>query len=168
MKIIVLNYDYSYLNSVSLHKAMLYIAKGKAMIEKESGKIIKTMTDKFSIPLVIRMTKLILAVYRRGVHWSKKNVMVRDGFQCVYCGSKSNLNIDHVIPKAQNGNNSFENTVCACKTCNNRKGSRTPSEAGIYFRKRGWKPTAPTVMEFLILYHKKMGIYKLLQDYGIY
>jgi len=61
----------------------------------------------------------------------------RDGNQCRYCGrvvnwkdrrSEQGGTYDHVQPR---GANSFENVVVCCLRCNNRKGSRTPIEAGM-------------------------------------
>lgn len=66
--------------------------------------------------------------------------MIRDGYGCQYCGGKfgkSDLTIDHVIPKAKAKKllpsniklNSFENCVAACFGCNSKKADRTPAEA---------------------------------------
>jgi 5-methylcytosine-specific restriction endonuclease McrA len=69
--------------------------------------------------------------YRR-VELSRKNILRRDGFRCQYCGSHSHpLTLDHVIPKSRGGGDAWENLVAACIPCNNRKGSRTPEEAGL-------------------------------------
>ena len=47
----------------------------------------------------------------------------RDGNRCVYCGSTENLTIDHIRPKALGGETSDHNCCCACKACNQMKGS---------------------------------------------
>ena len=39
------------------------------------------------------------------------------------------LSIDHVVPRSQGGDNSWENLVCCCVACNSRKGGRTPHQA---------------------------------------
>lgn len=39
------------------------------------------------------------------------------------------MTIDHIIPKARGGEDSWMNLVAACLPCNNRKGDRTPNEA---------------------------------------
>jgi 5-methylcytosine-specific restriction endonuclease McrA len=41
------------------------------------------------------------------------------------------LTLDHVIPQSRGGANTWENLVAGCKPCNNRKGDRTPAEAGM-------------------------------------
>lgn len=53
----------------------------------------------------------------------------RDGFRCRYCGANPRsdgaieLHVDHLIPRAQGGDNSLENRVTACQACNLGKGS---------------------------------------------
>jgi 5-methylcytosine-specific restriction endonuclease McrA len=69
--------------------------------------------------------------------WSKGNypdVYARDGHACRYCGSTSWLSIDHVIPRAQGGSDEADNLVVCCRSCNSRKGGRTPSQAGMVLR----------------------------------
>lgn len=60
----------------------------------------------------------------------------RDNFTCVYCGLNMREKgrarcLDHVIPYAKGGSNDDKNLVTACKRCNERKGNRTPEEAGM-------------------------------------
>lgn len=43
---------------------------------------------------------------------------------CAYCGSESDISIDHIIPKIANGFNSADNLVRSCKHCNSSKGGR--------------------------------------------
>src|SRR2546430_13419081 len=45
-----------------------------------------------------------------------------------YCGRRlprSDLNLDHVIPRAMGGKTTWENVVCSCIPCNLRKGGRS-------------------------------------------
>jgi 5-methylcytosine-specific restriction endonuclease McrA len=125
MKVILLNLDYSYINSISVRRALRLIAKGKVTVEKYSEIIVRTVTKDIAVPLILRLVYLVRQIYRKAVTWSKKNVMVRDDFKCVYCGTNHNLNIDHVFPQSKGGKNTFENTVTSCLSCNNRKGDRT-------------------------------------------
>ncbi len=50
------------------------------------------------------------------------------------------LTIDHVIPKARGGVDSWENLVAACIYCNNKKGDKTPSEANMNLLIKPFKP----------------------------
>lgn len=168
MKVILLNQDYSYLNSISVRRALKLIAKRKVTVEKYSKVIIKTVSAEIAVPLILRLVYLIRQLYRKAVTWSKKNVMVRDDFKCVYCGSDKNLNIDHVFPQSRGGKNTFENTVTSCVDCNNKKGNRTLREAKMFYRKRTFTPYQPTVMEFIKKYLGSIGVYELLVKEGIY
>ena len=65
---------------------------------------------------------------------------MRDHSSCQYCGSKSNLTIDHIIPKQKGGKDSWENLIIACSPCNSRKGNRTLVEANMKLMKVPKKP----------------------------
>lgn len=47
----------------------------------------------------------------------------RDEGRCVECGSKENLEFDHVIPLARGGANTERNLQLLCESCNRRKGA---------------------------------------------
>jgi 5-methylcytosine-specific restriction endonuclease McrA len=164
---VLLNADYTFLNMVDWKRAMCLIAKDKVQVLRQSDRIIRTAEGvAVKVPLVMKLIKLIRKLYLNRVPFSKKNVLVRDGFKCAYCGNNNQrLTIDHIIPKSRNGKTSFENCVASCKPCNNTKGGRTPSEAGMYLRV---KPFQPTISEFLRLKVKKLGINHVLKSLGIY
>ncbi len=44
--------------------------------------------------------------------------------ECVYCGERSNLTLEHMLPRARSGPDSPENAVWICGSCNSRKGSK--------------------------------------------
>jgi 5-methylcytosine-specific restriction endonuclease McrA len=149
---ILLNADFTYLNVVHWKRAICLQAKGKVAL--------------FKVPAVMRLIKLIRTIYRTGVAFCKKNVFIRDGFKCAYCGAeKLRLTIDHIIPKSRGGKSTFENCVAACKPCNIKKGHQTPREAKMYLNVR---PVQPTISEFLRLKLQKLGINDLLRDLGVY
>ena len=164
---IVLNGDYTFLNTVGWKRAICLIFKEKAEMLKASTKTIQNAEGnvKFEIPLVIKLVKVIRLIYKNKVPFSKRNIMVRDGFRCVYCGSSSRLTIDHVIPASKGGKNNFDNCVTACQPCNNKKGNRTPREANMFMRKQ---PYAPTISEFIRLKMKQLGVEEFLRELGVY
>jgi len=41
------------------------------------------------------------------------------------------LTLDHVIPLKQHGPHDIENIVPACRSCNSRKGAKTPDQANM-------------------------------------
>lgn len=75
----------------------------------------------------------------------------RDDHRCMYCGftfSDKQLTRDHVVPKVQQGPDSWNNVVAACKRCNNHKGGRTPEEANMPLLA---VPFTPNVFEYMYL-----------------
>lgn len=93
------------------------------------------------VPAVVR---LLDAVGRkRGVKFSRINVLTRDGFRCQYCGAPKlvrELNYDHVVPRSQGGRTVWENIVAACYECNSRKRDRTPEQAGMRLLSKPVRP----------------------------
>jgi len=80
----------------------------------------------------------------------------RDNSLCLYCGSHfyyADLSCDHVKPLSQNGRNSWNNVVTACKRCNNHKAGRTPEQAGMELLAI---PFVPTRAEYVYLQSKRV------------
>jgi len=44
--------------------------------------------------------------------------------ECIFCGTKTDLTIDHLLPRCFNGPNDEKNVIWVCKRCNSSKGSR--------------------------------------------
>jgi 5-methylcytosine-specific restriction endonuclease McrA len=68
------------------------------------------------------------------VRLTRRNLLLRDDYRCQYCGRRPGargLNIDHVLPRSRGGRDEWDNLVISCKSCNLRKGRRTPAEAGM-------------------------------------
>lgn len=168
MSVILLNADYSFLNSVSWQKAICLIVKGKAEVLKFTERIIKNFDGSIvmKIPAVMRLIKIIRTLYRTKVPFSKRNVLVRDGYKCSYCGVESkSLTIDHIVPKSKGGKSLFENCVASCKSCNAKKGDMLCNKVGMFPKVKAYQPT---ISEFLSLKLKKLGIDKTLKDLGVY
>lgn len=161
--VVLLNADYSFLNVTTWQRAFALTEKGSADVIKYSSDVVHTAGGEIlKIPAVMKLIKFIRTVYKNRVPFSKKNVMVRDGFRCVYCGTKEGrFTIDHVRPKALGGKSTFENCVCACQVCNNKKGNKTCQEAEMYPKT---KLIAPTISEFLMMKVRSLGIEKLIAD----
>lgn len=54
------------------------------------------------------------------------DVFKRDGFTCQYCGRKAPdviLEVDHIIPVSQGGQDTIENLATSCWDCNRGKGA---------------------------------------------
>jgi 5-methylcytosine-specific restriction endonuclease McrA len=162
---ILLNADYSFLNLVNWKRALCLMAKGKVEVVKDSRATVLSSGGRiFRVPTVLRLIKLIRTIYRAGVAFSKRNIFVRDGFRCAYCGNhRDRLSIDHIIPRSRGGKTTFENCVAACKACNLKKGGHTPSEAGMFLRTKAYQPT---ISEFLRMKFQYRGLQEILNEIG--
>ncbi len=153
--VIVLNASYEFMGLVSWKRAMTLLFNGKVEVVKESEKIVRTVSQSFKVPAVIRLIKFIRRMYRREVPFTRRNVLTRDGHTCQYCRREhgsGELTIDHVIPKVQGGEHRWTNVVASCRSCNTRKGGRTPRQARMRLIRR---PFQPTIMEFVNLHLKR-------------
>jgi len=146
----------------SWKRAVVLIENKKAEVLKESDKVIKTMGGKIiNIPIVLRLIKFIRILYKKEVPFSKKNVFVRDNYTCQFCGrkvsdsllsnkdsnyKKTKATIDHLKPVSKGGLSSWDNCVCACFECNNKKGDRNLADTNL---KLSRKPFKPTISEFI-------------------
>lgn len=103
---------------------------------------VRTMRFDIAVPRVIRLLgydRLPAQI----VKLNRRNLFARDRNQCQYCGKAfptSELSIDHVLPRAQGGGDSWENLVCSCVRCNARKGGRTPEEAHMRLVRKPARP----------------------------
>lgn len=53
-----------------------------------------------------------------------RQVMQRDGWKCLRCGSTKRLTKDHIVPIAKGGSNDASNLQTLCLSCNASKGAR--------------------------------------------
>lgn len=107
---------------------------------------LRTPRFKLLVPEIIVLTQYN-AVPPRRVKFSRRNLFERDGYTCQYCGRtppRSELSIDHVVPKSRGGTTSWLNVLLACTECNARKRDRLPTEAGMHLqrtpREPAWRP----------------------------
>ncbi len=70
---------------------------------------------------------------------------------CCYCGSASDLSLDHIIPRRRLGSDSPENLLPACRRCNSAKGSR---DVMVFLRSRGLFPSVLLLRRYLKLIHR--------------
>ena len=153
MAVLLLNASYEPLAVIPQRRAMSLMLRGRVDAATEDAVTIRGASNVLRIPTVIRLRRYI-NVPRRGMRWSRRGVLQRDGYRCIYCGvqpgsfqrgrllSKRDFTVDHLIPRSRGGKNSWVNTACACPRCNNRKGDRTPHEAGMTLY---WEPKTPRV-----------------------
>ena len=149
--VLVLNLDYQPVNVCNVKRAVVLLDKGKAEpLENGRGEI-HTVTLTVTIPSVIRLMYLIKRPFAQR-KLSKKEIFLRDRYTCQYCGQRTrDLTLDHVIPRRQDGDHTWENIVSACIPCNRRKAARTPPEAGMTLLRR---PRAPYPSPYYVLHNR--------------
>lgn len=109
-----------------------------------TDEVIHTANVAFRIPEII-LLKRYEKLPQPKVHFSRRTLYKRDNYTCQYCGKKpgsEELTVEHVIPKAQGGQTTWENTVLACVDCNRKKANRTPKQAGMKLLSVPKKPKA--------------------------
>ena len=112
--------------------------------ERETDEMINTSSISVPVPDVIVLKTYNGLRAKMRVPFARTNLLKRDGYTCQYCGKKkkaSELNIDHVIPKARGGLTSWNNCVTSCIKCNSKKDDKLPKECGMRLIN---KPFAPT------------------------
>lgn len=148
--VLVLNKDYQPLSVCSVHRSVKLLFLDKAeMLHDYPERKIRTVSDDYSYPSVIRLRRYIHIPYNKIV-LSRRNIMKRDDYTCQYCGSGHNLTIDHVLPRSRNGKDTWENLVTACDDCNVEKGNRTPTEAHMPLMRDPFRPIHITFMQSIL------------------
>ena len=162
--VLVLNASYEAINICNMKRAIVLIFKGVARAEEETENEIQSASMVIKAPAVIRLLKYVRIPYKV-VHFSRKNVLLRDRYRCQYCGKEFppvSLTLDHVVPISRGGKTQWDNIVTACKACNTRKGSKKPSEAGMALLK---KLKTPPVVYYFHLIRNMHGHHHTWQKY---
>lgn len=148
--VLLLNRHYSPVSVTSARRALVLLFAGIALALDEAGDAhdfvawrqlpVRETDDRLPIvggalriPRVLHLTTYD-RVPRFGVRLTRRNLLLRDGYTCQYCGKEPGareLNVDHVLPKSRGGRESWDNLVISCRPCNLRKGKNTPDEAGM-------------------------------------
>ncbi|MCX7981082.1 MAG: HNH endonuclease [Bacteroidia bacterium] len=145
MSVLVLNYDYQPIHVTTWRRAFVLVLLQKAeIVEVRPGKRLRTARAEYPWPSIIRLLRYVPVPYKN-VPLTRQNIFKRDGFRCGYCGTTRTLTVDHIVPRSQGGDDSWENLITACESCNRRKGNRTPEQAGMPLL---FKPRRPHYLLF--------------------
>lgn len=153
--VIVVTQSCNYWDEVPVKKAVLKILKGKVSVLAHNGNLLGYDFNGNEIwdPLIIQLKYFSgYKCKKTKISFSHSAVFDRDDNTCQYwheyiqdddgtlkkvdqfkykC-TEEDRTIDHVHPLSRGGENTFENTVCACRHCNEiLKRNKTPSEAGL-------------------------------------
>ena len=131
--VLMLNASYEPINICAARRALVLVLKGVASAEESSLSAVHSARNSVTLPSVIRLLEY-RRIPRQTRALSRKNILMRDRYTCQYCHKtlpSGELTLDHVIPRSRAGESAWENLVACCHHCNNRKGCRTPEEAGM-------------------------------------
>lgn len=158
--VLVLNRYYQPVNITSVRRAFALLYQGAAhavdnqfrTFDFESwaalgasggdSDVVRTVSQAIRVPRVI-LLQIFDKLPRTRVRFSRQNIYLRDGSTCQYCARRlprTELNLDHVVPRSQGGRTSWLNVVCSCVKCNLKKGGRTPLQAGMKLLKAPSRP----------------------------
>ncbi|MFC1865187.1 HNH endonuclease [Chloroflexota bacterium] len=129
--VLVLSQSFEAINVCHVRRAIVLLLRGKADILENGLGFMHSSSDSFPIPSVIKLVYMVKRQrYERKL--TRFGVFQRDYYTCQYCGKASHqLTLDHVVPRNQKGEHSWENIVSACASCNRCKAGRTPKQANM-------------------------------------
>jgi 5-methylcytosine-specific restriction endonuclease McrA len=144
-QVLVLNSSYEPLNVCTVRRAYVLVFKGRAEVIEKHAQPLRSASDTFQRPHVIRLLTYVHVPARVKRKISRPVLFARDGWRCGYCGtSTSKLTLDHIVPRSRGGKSVWENVVASCAPCNRRKGNRLLTETEMALRVRP-RPPAPLV-----------------------
>jgi 5-methylcytosine-specific restriction endonuclease McrA len=148
-QVLVLNASYEPLNVCTVRRAYVLVFKGKAEVLESLDRPLRSATDTYRRPHVIRLVHYVRVPRTVQRKISRRALFARDGWKCVYCGTAGGrLTLDHVVPRSRGGDSVWENVVTSCAPCNLRKGNRLLEELSMQLHK---PPRAPAAALFIRL-----------------
>ena len=142
---LVLNATFEPINVCTVRRAVVLLLKEKAEVIEHGELQLHSATSTMTRPVVIRLVSYVRIprdTHRRKI--TRRAVFARDDWTCQYCGSRSNLTVDHVIPRSKGGSSSWDNIVASCAPCNRRKGDQLARHVGMRLSREPRMPN-PTV-----------------------
>ena len=132
---LVLNATYEPINVCTVRRATVLLLKEKAEMIEIGSQTLHWATGSLAKPVVIRLITYVRIprdTHKRKI--TRRAVFARDGWECQYCGARTSLTVDHVIPRSKGGDSGWENIVASCAPCNRRKGDRLPHQVDMHPR----------------------------------
>jgi 5-methylcytosine-specific restriction endonuclease McrA len=130
--VLVLNATYEPINVCTVRRAVVLLLKDKAEVIEHADWELHSASTSLARPVVIRLVSYVRIprdTHRRKI--TRRAVFARDNWTCQYCGARSNLTVDHVIPRSKGGTSNWDNIVASCAPCNRRKGDLPLRQVGM-------------------------------------
>ena len=146
---LVLNATFEPINVCTVRRATVLLLKSKAEVIEIGSRDLHWATGSLPRPVVIRLVTYVRIprdTHKRKI--TRRAVFARDGWECQYCGARTSLTVDHVIPRSKGGGSGWDNIVASCAPCNRRKGDRLPHQIDMHPRQ---KPRTPSAHIFIQL-----------------
>jgi 5-methylcytosine-specific restriction endonuclease McrA len=140
--VLVLNASYEPINVCTVRRATVLLLKERAEMIEHGTWSLHSENMTLPRPMVIRLVTYVRIprdTHRRKI--TRRAVFARDDWTCQYCGARSNLTVDHVVPRSKGGPSSWENIVASCAPCNRRKGDQLLQHSGMILRRRPGSPS---------------------------
>lgn len=131
-QVLVLNATYEPIHVCGIKRAVVLLLKEKAEVVEAGGGELHAERTSLPRPAIIRLRAYAPVPRRNRRRLTRRAVFARDEWACQYCGSGSDLTVDHVIPRSKGGSSEWENVVACCATCNRRKADRLPHQARMF------------------------------------
>ena len=132
--VLVLNSSYEPLHFTNWKRAIILLFKEKAKVISQR---------------VIRLVNYVVIPFRRmtNMYPTRNLIYKRDRNKCQYCGATKHLTIDHVIPKSKGGEDTWENLVVACSSCNVKKGDKLLEQTNMKLQRTPRAPVSKVLMD---------------------
>ena len=133
---LVLNATYEPVNVCTVRRAVVLLLKEKAELIERAERELHSENTTLARPMVIRLVSYVRIprdTHRRKI--TRRAVFARDDWTCQYCGSRSQLTVDHVVPRSKGGLSTWDNIVASCAPCNRRKGNLLAPQVGMRLNK---------------------------------
>jgi 5-methylcytosine-specific restriction endonuclease McrA len=148
--VLVLNQNYEPMLVCNARRALVMLLLDRAEMVEASDLAVSSIRANMRLPSVVRLNRYIHRP-RQEVKLTRQNILRRDRYTCQYCGTThGSMTADHVVPRSQGGEDTWENLVCACMACNNRKGDSSLKQARLSLQKKPRKPQYITFLQYSI------------------
>src|SRR5687768_2764044 len=142
MGCLALNASFEPLTLLPVERALRLVIDSKAeVLEVDSSRVFRSEREELPCPLVIRLVRFVHVPRRFRRQVTNTFLFARDRYRCQYCGrhrtafrNREFLTRDHIVPISAGGDNSWQNVVTACSTCNNRKADHSLAESGFHLQ----------------------------------